>query len=1295
VKIYAVRWLRAVSLTSALAALFAVAAVAATGGGSAPPSTTTGATALDPSLAAPILLPGATPIIDESSENEELLARDNEGLSNRLAGDQPLDGMTAGHLRAIAAKAAHSRPHGNAPSGPTTFTGPWVSSGPDPIGQVTRSDGSIAAMSGRIGALAIRPSNHQFILGAAQGGIWLYNAATSTWEPKTDNLPSLAIGALAIAPSNDAIIYAGTGEGSLAGDSYFGNGILKSTDGGQTWAQVSGDYFEGVSVSRIVVDPNNASHLYAAVLRGRGGARRVSPTLHSRFGIWTSTNGGVSWTLLKEVAEANGATDLELDPQNPSILYASFWGDKIYKSTNAGLTWTPIMNGLPTDADYAASQTRFSISLSHPFGQAAVLYVGFDWIDTAGNDHPAQLFKSTDEGANWVSLPSGTGSNSVLDYCATQCFYDNVVEADPTNPNVVFAGGVFGYSIGSGGIFRSDSGGQSWRNLGWNQHPDFHALAFDPTNTQHVLLGSDGGVWYSANQGGRQLPSTLDANTWVNLNGHGLRIGQYTSIATNPSLPSRAWGGLQDNGTTAQYGTTWFDLASGDGGQVQVDPTDAHYVYGTYFGISPYRFTDGGTAFFTNQRLNHGLDLTDRSDFYTPLQLNKENPDQLFIGTYRLYRTDNAKALAAGDVLWKPISPDLTSGCTGTAPNGARGCVISAIGTGGGTAVYTGSLDGHVYVSPDAQVSDTPTWTRSTDKSLPNRPVAQIAVDRSNYRVAYLAYNGFNAATPKAPGHVFKTTNGGQSWSDISGDLPDTPVNSIVQDASFPNTLYAGTDVGAFVTYNGGANWYQLGSGMPVVAVWQLDLDPSHGTLLAGTHGRGVWAETNTVSAPALVLSTKDAGVPVGPSSGLRYTLTVRNIGTAAASNVTVTDAIPDSTSFASADSGGTPAVNKKTVTWTGLSIPAGGSVSVKLTVNIDDALKKKVSVIVNDGSSATAAEGESVLGSPTVTKIANSFDVSLSPAAQTAGGKAGGAGVYTVTVRNDGYSPDSFGLAGSGGTFALSFFDSSCTTAITATPPLVGGATYDVCVKAAVPAGTAEGTTSTSNVTATSVGDASKSASAAITTIAVTNDTLVVDGDGDAPNVQSYYTAAITAAGSSASVWDLKTSPNLPLGYMKAFKNIVWFTGNAYPGPVLPYETNLKAYLDAGGHLFMSGQDILDQAAGTTDFVQNYLHIDWDGSEAQNDKATAAVHAVTGNPITGGITNVTIDHSVLNATFEDQITPNGTAQGAFTDDTTASDALTYAGAYKVVFLAFPFEAYGSATDKAALMTNVLSFFGS
>jgi len=215
------------------------------------------------------------------------------------------------------------------------------------------------------------------------------------------------------------------------------------------------------------------------------------------------------------------------------------------------------------------------------------------------------------------------------------------------------------------------------------------------------------------------------------------------------------------------------------------------------------------------------------------------------------------------------------------------------------------------------------------------------------------------------------------------------------------------------------------------------------------------------------------------------------------------------------------------------------------------------------------------------------------------------------------------------------------------------------------------------------------------VKTVAVTKDTLLVDEDGNGPDVQSYYANALKANGIDFTSWDLNASPKLPIGFLNAYKNVYWFTGNSYPAPITAYESELTSFLDGGGHLFMSGQDILDQGAGTTPFVHNYLHIDWDGTDRQNDLATAAVHGVTANPVTSGIGAVTLDHSVLNAAFEDQLTLNGGATPAFTDDATAADALTFAGGYKVVFLAFPLEAYGSAGDKADLVHRVQTWFGS
>src|SRR5438477_133981 len=372
----------------------------------------------------PVYIPG-TPYPASSEEDAaRLAALDSAFIDDITAGDTPLSVESAAASRSNAAGKAKTFPVGT-----NTFNSTWAPLGPSPIGQVQRTTGALTAESGRIGALTILP-NGRFVLGAAQGGVWTMDPGTGVWVARTDNLPSLSSGALAYAPSSPAVVYDGTGEGALSGDSYFGNGILKSTDGGTTWSHVSGDFFIGVAIS-------------------------------------------------------------------------------------------------------------------HAAGQSPVLYAGFDWYNAGTTAHRgSRVVKSTDGGATWTLPGTGSGIDSVLGYCGTQCTYDNVIESDPTNPNVVFAAGSFGYTLSppSGGVYRSDDGGVHWKNLGADQHPDFHALAFDPNNSRNVLIGSDGGVWSSPDQGGRVPGSAgetnLLANHWVDLNGNpdlssnGLQITQFSSIST-------------------------------------------------------------------------------------------------------------------------------------------------------------------------------------------------------------------------------------------------------------------------------------------------------------------------------------------------------------------------------------------------------------------------------------------------------------------------------------------------------------------------------------------------------------------------------------------------------------------------------------------------------------------------------------------------------------------------------------------------------------------------------------------
>jgi hypothetical protein len=317
---------------------------------------------------------------------------------------------------------------------------------------------------------------------------------------------------------------------------------------------------------------------------------------------------------------------------------------------------------------------------------------------------------------------------------------------------------------------------------------------------------------------------------------------------------------------------------------------------------------------------------------------------------------------------------------------------------------------------------------------------------------------------------------------------------------------------------------------------------------------------------------------------------------------------------------------------------------------------------------------------------------VTLTPAAQKGGGRAGADATYTVRLTNAGFLADSYAISSSS-TWPAHVYDPTCTTPLGTTATVQPGDNLDLCVKVGVPAAAANGDTSDTTVTVTSTTASAVGATARLTTIAVTADTLIVDGDMGGPNAESYYQNALTANGVPYSYWDLSADPALPLSMLTAHKYVVWFTGNAYPGPITPYEPALAAFLNGGGRLFMSGQDILDQSAGTTPFVHDYLHINWDGSETQNDKPTADVHGVPGNPVSDGIGAVPLDHSVLGASFEDQVTLIAPATAAFTDNSPAPDALTVAaGAYKVVFLAFPFEAYGTAADKADLMKRVRAY---
>ncbi|NOZ26610.1 MAG: hypothetical protein GXP39_00970 [Chloroflexi bacterium] len=665
-------------------------------------------------------------------------------------------------------------------------------------------------VSGRVTALAIDPRNSDVVyLGTALGGVWKTTDGGDSWVPLTDDQPTLAVGTITLDPSNPDTIYVGTGEPTPGLDNYYGMGILKSTDGGRTWQHLAADAFTGLGIRALIVHPRQPNLLYAATsFTGVAGPARPLR------GIYRSTDGGRTWQTLLACQDCYGASALLMHPTNPNILYAAFWNIGIFRSTDGGASWVRLTNGLP---GRNFGMIALDISRSNP----NVLYAGYQY-EEPNRYQGGIVFKTTDGGDSWTWL------RNAPNYCMGQCWYDNVVSIHPTNPNIVYLGGAANYiwqpvTRIKEVVVRSTDGGATWQDLSPNDapehtlHPDVHAIVFDPKNPNVVWVGTDGGVWRSAD-GGR---------TWVNRN-NGLATLQFTGIGVHPTNPNIIFGGMQDNNKARTTGAlVWDALDVGDGGRVAIDPFNPNIYYGTRFGISFQRNEKNGSAPVDDWPIKtEGIGQQDRALFYAPFALDPSTPGVIYFGTHRLYRTTDR-----GDT-WTPISGDLSKG--GTRPGS-----ISAIAVAPSDprTIYVGTSDGNVQVTTNTGGS----WTNVTKPPLPNRWVSAIAVDSRNPRVAYVVYNGFNVHTPGQPGHVFKTTDGGATWRDISGNLPDVPALSIALDPDAPGTIYIGTDTGVFRTRDDGRTWEPFNNGLPAVAVVDLVLNAKANVLVAATHGRSVY----------------------------------------------------------------------------------------------------------------------------------------------------------------------------------------------------------------------------------------------------------------------------------------------------------------------------------------------------------------------------------------------------------------------------------------------------------------------
>lgn len=654
-------------------------------------------------------------------------------------------------------------------------------------------------IGGRITDIEMHASDQQTIYaGAATGGVFKSTNAGTNWFPVFDAALSLSIGDIAIAPSNSKILYVGTGEANGGGGSttYDGLGVYKSTDAGTTWNYTGLD--EIGNTGRIVINPKDPQNVFVAAM---GNLYGKTPDR----GIYRTTDGGSTWKKVLFVSDSTGAIDIVINPKNPDTLYAAVWervrtlnretyggaSCNVYRSFDGGTTWTVLTNGLPT-ASANSGRIGLAISESSPDVVYAI------YADKVG--YFKGIYKTTNSGNSWVKVNDGALSNMFASYG----WWFGRIHVDPTNPDVVYA---IGFDL-----YKSTNGGSSWTNIGSAVHVDHHAVYVHPKNPNFVVLGNDGGVYLSKNA----------ASSWTHVNN--LPITQFYTCEMDAKNPKRLYGGAQDNGvnrTITGNMNDWKSIVGGDGFVALVDPTNNNYVYGESQYGALQRSTDGGVSFSS---ATSGISSSDRKNWNTPVIFDPANPQIMYYGANRLYKSTNRAAS------WTAISTDLTNGNAG---NGLGTITCIAVAPSNTSVIYVGTDDGNVWRTANGGSN----WSKIST-SLPLRWITRIAVDGQNPSIAYVTLSGFRLDEYQP--HILKTTDAGLTWNDISGNLPAAPINELIIDPSDNSTLYIGTDVGVYAGSSNGS-WSQLGDSLPNVPIVDLTLHQPTRTLLAATFGRSMY----------------------------------------------------------------------------------------------------------------------------------------------------------------------------------------------------------------------------------------------------------------------------------------------------------------------------------------------------------------------------------------------------------------------------------------------------------------------
>lgn len=679
-----------------------------------------------------------------------------------------------------------------------------------------------ALMSGRVTDVTGHPSKSDlFYVGAAGGGVWRSNDGGITFEPIFDEHPQ-SIGCVELDPSQpDKVIWVGTGEIWTRNSVSVGKGLYKSSDGGKNWKLMGLEDSE--RISSIQINPENPDEIYVGVLGALWGDSEVR-------GVYKSTDGGENWKKILYTDATTGCSDLTMDPEDPNTLYASMWefrrtawsfnsggyNSALYKSTDGGANWEKIHNGFP---EGKLGRIAVAVAPSSP----NILYA----VIESEEDKDKGLYRSEDGGQSWKHL------NNDFELTVRPFYFSRIV-VSPHDPDMVCKAGLRG-SI-------SEDGGKTFRKIGSGVHADVHDFWFDPNNPDKIFLGSDGGV-YRSWDGGRGWEMVKD-----------LPISQYYHVTVDMQEPFRVYGGLQDNGSWIGPSESpggieprdWENVGGGDGFRVYPHPTDQNICYAELQGAQfIWRVNLDKQQSKTVKPYREEGDPELRFNWNTPITTSPHQPDRLYAGSQFLHKSEDR-----GES-WTKISPDLTtnnpdkqqqedSGGLSIDNSGAENhCTIYTIAESplNENVIWVGTDDGQVQLTQNGGKN----WANLTSNIPglpPNTWVAHIEASTFNAQTAYAVFDGHTQNDRNT--YVYKTTDGGQSWTSIATDEIEGYARSIQEDFVNPDLLYLGTEMGLYITLDGGKHWAKFTNNMPAVAVHHLTLHPRDHSLVMGTHGRGI-----------------------------------------------------------------------------------------------------------------------------------------------------------------------------------------------------------------------------------------------------------------------------------------------------------------------------------------------------------------------------------------------------------------------------------------------------------------------